>query len=188
MRTCGARPRLMDARTLLMLVLCLGAFALGRGSPSWWPSVQAEPVQAEEARRVFELRLYTVEDGKVGRLSEVFRDNVTQMFARHGMTNAAYLLPRDEPQCGTFRAGATIREPAFDYGPCPWSRDTLVYLLAHDSPAAAERSWASFVPGGLRASRRQGAADRLRVPRPRRVLGAALGARGPDRRSGPRGV
>ena len=102
------------ARTLLTLALCLGAFALGRGSPSWWPSVQAE-----EGGRVFELRLYTVEDGKVGRLSEVFRDNVTKMFARHGMANTAYLLPRDQPECGTFRAGATIREPAFDYGAVP---------------------------------------------------------------------
>ena len=167
MRNVGAQPRLIDARTLLTLALCLGAFALGRGSPSWWPLVQAEPVQAEEAGRVFELRLYTVEDGKVGRLSEVFRDNVTQMFARHGMTNAAYLLPRDAPQCGTFRAGATIREPAFDYAPCPWSRDTLVYLLAHDSPAAAERSWASFVADedGLRSFREDYARAGVKVLR-----------------------
>ena len=157
----------ISPRTLLTLALCLVAFALGRGSPSWWPPVQAQPVQAEEAGRVFELRLYTVEDGKVGRLSEVFRDNVTRMFARHGMTNTAYLLPRDEPRCGTFRAGATIREPAFDYGPCPWSRDTLVYLLAHDSPAAAERNWASFVADedGLRSFREDYARAGVKVMR-----------------------
>lgn len=155
------------ARTLLTLALCLGAFALGRGSPSWWPSVQAE-----EGGRVFELRLYTVEDGKVGRLSEVFRDNVTKMFARHGMANTAYLLPRDEPECGTFRAGATIREPAFDYGPCPWSRDTLVYLLAHNSPEAAERNWASFVADadGLRRFREDYARAGVKVMRIASVL------------------
>ena len=155
------------SRTLLTVALCLGAFALGRGSPSWWP-----PVQAEEGGRVFELRLYTVEDGKVGRLSEVFRDNVTKMFARHGMANTAYLLPRDEPECGTFRAGATIREPAFDYGPCPWSRDTLVYLLGHDSPAAAERNWASFVAheDGLRSFREDYARAGVKVLRIASVL------------------
>ncbi len=158
-------------RALLTLALCLGAFALGRGSPSWWPPVEA-PVQAEEGGRVFELRLYTVEDGKVERLSEVFRDNVTRMFARHGMTNTAYLLPRDEPQCGTFRVGATIREPAFDYGPCPWSRDTLVYLLGHASPAAAERNWASFVADeeGLRSFREDYAQAGVKVMRIASVL------------------
>ena len=150
------------AGTLLTVALCLGAFALGRGSPSWWP-----PVQAEEAGRVFELRLYTVEDGKVGRLSEVFRDNVTGMFARHGMTNAAYLLPREAPQCGTFRAGATIRDPAFDYGPCPWSQDTLVYLLGHDSPEAVKRNWAAFVADedGLRSFREDYARAGVKVMR-----------------------
>ena len=155
------------ARTLLTLALCLGAFALGRGSPSWWP-----PVQAEEGGRVFELRLYTVEDGKVGRLSDVFRDNVTGMFARHGMANTAYLIPRDEPACGTFRAGATIREPAFDYGPCPWSRDTLVYLLGHDSPEAAERNWASFAADedGLRSFREDYARAGVKVMRIASVL------------------
>ena len=159
--------RLSAARTLLTLALCLGAFALGRGSPSWWP-----PVQAEEAGRVFELRLYTVEDGKVERLSEVFRDNVTKMFARHGMANTAYLIPRDEPQCGTFRAGATIREPAFDYGPCPWSRDTLVYLLGHASPEAAERNWASFAADedGLRSFREDYARNGVKVLRIASVL------------------
>lgn len=159
--------RMPAARTLVTLALCLGAFAIGRGSPSWWPSVQAE-----EGGRVFELRLYTVEDGKVERLSEVFRDNVTKMFARHGMANTAYLLPRDEPQCGTFRAGATIREPAFDYGPCPWSRDTLVYLLGHDSPEAAERNWASFVADadGLRSFREDYARAGVKVMRIASVL------------------
>ncbi len=154
-------------RALLTLALCLGAFALGRGSPSWWPSASAET-----NGRVFELRLYTVEEGKVGRLSEVFRDNVTTMFARHGMANTAYLIPREEPRCGTFRAGASIRKPAFDYGPCPWSRDTLVYLLGHAGPEAAERSWASFTADedGLRSFREDYARAGVKVMRIASVL------------------
>ena len=134
---------------LLLIAMCLGAFALGRVSPS------AAPVEARPGDGVFEIRMYTVEDGKVELLSRVFRDNVTKMFARHGMTNVGYFIPREEPRCGAFRPTATIRSPAFDYGPCEWSQDTLVYILRHASRAAAEENWASFVQDaeGLRSFR-----------------------------------
>ena len=137
------------ASGLLLTALCLAAFALGRG----WPS--EAPLQAQADPRVFEIRMYTVEDGKVGLLSRVFRENVTKMFARHGMTNVAYFIPQDDPQCGTFRPGATIRSPAFDYGSCEWSRDTLIYILGHASREAAEENWASFVQDadGMRSFR-----------------------------------
>ena len=125
-------------RGLLLIALCLCAFALGRG---WQP---AAAVEAKSEGSVFEIRMYTVEDGKVEALSRVFRDNVTEMFARHGMTNVAYFIPQEDPQCGTFRPTATIRSPAFDYGACEWSRDTLIYILGHASREAAEENWASF--------------------------------------------
>lgn len=136
-------------RGLLLVALCAAAFVLGRE----WQS--APPVEARSAEQVFEIRMYTVEDGKVDLLSRVFRDNVTKMFARHGMTNVAYFLPRDDPQCGTFRPTATIRSPAFDYGACEWSRDTLIYILGHASREAAEENWASFVQDteGMRSFR-----------------------------------
>lgn len=130
--------RLANARVLLVAALCCGAFVLGRA----WPA--AAPAEAQSGDRVFEIRMYTVEDGKVDLLSRVFRDNVTGMFARHGMTNVGYFIPQEDPQCGTFRPTATIRSPAFDYGPCEWSRDTLIYILGHASREAAEENWASF--------------------------------------------
>ena len=142
-------PKRSMARWLSVAVLCLGAFALGRG---WQPGTT---VQAQPERRVFEIRKYTVEDGKVEALSRVFRDNVTQMFARHGMTNVAYFIPREDPQCGAAGAGFTIQAPVFDYGPCEWSRDTLIYILGHASRAAAEENWASFTQdeAGMRSFR-----------------------------------
>ena len=137
------------ARVSSVAVLCLCAFALGRG---WQPGT---PVQAQADQRVFEIRMYTVEDGKVDALSRVFRDNVTQMFARHGMTNVAYFIPQEDPQCATAGADFTIRAPVFDYGPCEWSRDTLIYILGHASRAAAEENWASFAQdeAGMRSFR-----------------------------------
>ena len=46
-------------RGLLSITLCFCAFVIGRGSE---PEL---PIQAQEGGRVFELRMYTVEDGKV---------------------------------------------------------------------------------------------------------------------------
>ena len=179
------------ARKLLLFALCLGAFVLGRA----WQSAPA--VEARSDDRVFEIRMYTVEDGKVDLLSRVFRDNVTEMFARHGMTNVAYFIPQEEPQCGSFRPTATIRSPAFDYGACEWSRDTLIYILGHASREAAEEElglvpagygWDAELPGGLRARRRQGAEDRVGVHGRHRVfrapLASAPGRAASARRSG----
>ena len=148
------------ARAALVTALCLCAFALGRA----WPPAAAA---AQADGRVFEIRMYTVADGKVEALSRVFRDNVTQMFARHGMTNVAYFIPQDDPQCGVAGPDSTILSPAFDYGPCEWSRDTLVYILGHASRAAAEENWASFAQDaeGMRSFREDYAQAGVKVLR-----------------------
>ena len=137
------------ARASAVTALCLGAFALG------WFWQPAAGVRAQDDAGVFEIRIYTVADGKVEALSRVFRDNVRHMFARHGMTNVAYFIPTEDPQCGAARPGSTILAPAFDYGPCDWSADTLVYILGHASREAAEANWASFTQdeAGMRSFR-----------------------------------
>ncbi|HJT33731.1 MAG TPA: NIPSNAP family protein [Pirellulales bacterium] len=77
----------------------------------------------QQADRVFELRTYAVTPGKLDALNARFRDHTMQLFKKHGMTNIAYwnLLP---DQKGADR--------------------TLVYLLAHRSQEAAEKSFAAF--------------------------------------------
>ena len=124
---------------LLTSGLCLVAFILGLGFQP------RSPAHAQEDERVFELRMYTVEDGKVDLLSQVFRDNVTKMFAAHGITNVAYFTPQDDPQCTTASAASTTRAPAFDESSCEWSKDTLIYILSHPGRATATKNWASFV-------------------------------------------
>ena len=69
--------------------------------------------------RTFELRTYTSEPGKLEALHARFRDHTTALFERHGMTNVGYFVPTDRT-------------------------DTLVYILAHESRQAAERSWQGF--------------------------------------------
>jgi hypothetical protein len=75
------------------------------------------------AERVFELRTYTTTPGRLPALHARFRDHTIGLFARHGMTNLWYwqLLPDQK--------GA---------------ENTLVYLLAHPSAAAAKASFEAF--------------------------------------------
>jgi len=73
--------------------------------------------------RVFELRTYTATPGNLARLHQRFRQHTVNLFAKHGMTNLAYFqLAADQPAADA----------------------TLIYLLAHKSPAAAAASFGSF--------------------------------------------
>ncbi len=77
---------------------------------------------AEKANRIFEIRTYTAADGKLDDVLARFRDHTCKLFEKHGMTNVAYFVPADEPD----------------------SKNTLVYILAHDNREAAKKSWAEF--------------------------------------------
>jgi hypothetical protein len=71
---------------------------------------------------VFELRTYKAAEGKLAKLDARFRDHTIKLFARHGIQSVAYWHPTDEPA----------------------SKDTLVYIIRHDSSAAAKKSWKAF--------------------------------------------
>jgi hypothetical protein len=73
--------------------------------------------------RVFELRTYTAETGRLPNLLARFRDHTTKLFEKHGMTNVAYwTLMNDQPDADKM----------------------LVYILAHKSQDAAKASFAAF--------------------------------------------
>lgn len=81
-----------------------------------------EPTRAPARQRVFEIRTYTTEKDKLPALLARFRDHTTKLFEKHGMTNIGYWTPTDEPR----------------------SKDTLIYVLAHESRDAAKKSWQDF--------------------------------------------
>lgn len=114
-------------QTLLVgsMVALFGAgYALGRMDVV--EDAEAGPVSNlvadVQANRVFELRTYTAPEGKLGALHTRFRDHTMRIFQRHGMTNIGYWTPQD----------TTLNE------------NTLVYLLAHPSRAAADQAWRDF--------------------------------------------
>jgi hypothetical protein len=75
--------------------------------------------QAQAPGRVFELRTYTTNEGKLPDLHNRFRDHTTRFFEKHGMVNVGYWIPTDQP-------------------------NTLVYILAYPSREAAKKSWDAF--------------------------------------------
>ena len=85
--------------------------------------VPGEPVAFAQGNRVFELRTYTVADGKLDALHKRFREQtVNKFFPRHGMTNVWYGKPLDAPQ----------------------SQNSMTYMIAFPSRDAAKKSWDSF--------------------------------------------
>lgn len=85
-------------------------------SPAW-------PASAAPGSRIFELRTYVCNDGKLDALDARFRNHTLKLFEKHGMTNLPYFHPTDENK----GAGKT-----------------LIYLLAHKSVDAAKASFNSF--------------------------------------------
>src|SRR5215203_2346862 len=83
---------------------------------------ESAPKAAESKTRVFEIRTYTTEPGKLPDLLKRFRDHTTKLFEKHGMTNVGYSVPADGPR----------------------SKNTLIYVLAHASRDAAKKSWDGF--------------------------------------------
>jgi hypothetical protein len=105
-----ARPTFVAIASIFVAALCI----LG--------SAHSAPADAATKQRVFEIRTYTTEPGKLPALLTRFRDHTTKLFEKHGMTNIGYWAPTDGPRSG----------------------DTLIYILAHDSRAAADNSWDAF--------------------------------------------
>ena len=84
-------------------------------------AVQGENEKKAESR-VFEARTYIAPQGKLADLNSRFRDHTTRLFEKHGMKNIIYLTPMDAEK----------------------SKNTLVYLIAHDSREQADKNWAAF--------------------------------------------
>jgi hypothetical protein len=109
----------MRTKVLVAGMVVLATMVAGYSSAQ--PS-EVKPVEREAKIRLFEVRTYTTEPGKLDALNARFRNHTTKLFEKHGMTNIGYWTPADGDR----------------------SKDTLIYVLAHDSREAAEKSWQRF--------------------------------------------
>jgi hypothetical protein len=107
----------MKTRMLLGATASLALFGAG-----YWAGERPQTVHAASATRVYELRIYHANPGKLDDLLARFRDHTMTIFERHQMHNVAYWTPTDEPLKGK----------------------TLYYIISHDSREAATANWRAF--------------------------------------------
>jgi hypothetical protein len=69
--------------------------------------------------RVYELRTYTTEPGRLPALHKRFKDHTIKLFEKHGMKNGMYWVPTEED-------------------------NKLIYVVEHESREAADKSWTAF--------------------------------------------
>ena len=105
----------MSRKSLFTLLAILAAAGIG------YRLGQNTTAQAA-SQRVFEIRTYTAEPGKLDALHARFRDHTLAIFKKHNMTSVAYFAPTDEPL----------------------SKNTLTYILSFPSRDAATKAWADF--------------------------------------------
>ena len=72
--------------------------------------------------RVYEIRTYTCNEGKLETLKTRFRDHTIEIFNRHHMESIGYWVPQDGEK----------------------SKTTLIYILAHPSREEAAKNWKEF--------------------------------------------
>jgi hypothetical protein len=107
----------MQTQTFRRIVFTAFVFTVGAIAGRM---IGPDPVaSAQQKSRVFEIRTYTTNEGKLDALNARFRDHTTTIFKRHGMENIGYWVPQDTP-------------------------NTLVYIIAHQSREQAKKNWAEF--------------------------------------------
>ena len=105
----------MSRKSLFTLLAILAAAGIGY-------RLGQNTTASAAGQRVFEIRTYTAEPGKLDALHARFRDHTLAIFKKHNMTSVAYFAPTDEPL----------------------SKNTLTYILSFPSRDAATQAWADF--------------------------------------------
>lgn len=70
--------------------------------------------------RVYELRTYHTNEGKLEALHTRFRNHTNELFVRHGMTIIGHWTPQEG------------------------DGNTLIYIIGHESREQAKKNWAAF--------------------------------------------
>ena len=85
-------------------------------------SYAAAAAPAAPAGRVFELRIYTANPGKLDAMKARFQNSILALFKKHNLEVVGFWAPTDAPD----------------------SANKIVYILAHASREAADKNWQAF--------------------------------------------
>jgi hypothetical protein len=100
----------------LLAALAVPALALAAGQ-------NAADRSASSDQRVFELRTYYTNEGKLDDLHKRFRDHTIRIFKKHGIEVVGFWTPQDDKD---------------------GKGEKLVYLIAFPSREAAQKAWQEF--------------------------------------------
>jgi hypothetical protein len=100
-------------RSLLFSTLVLGSLFVMTSS--------ADDKKDAKDTRVYEMRVYYAESGKLDALNARFRNYTTKLFEKHGMTNVGYFVPVGDNK-----------------------DNKLVYFLSYPSKDARKKAWDAF--------------------------------------------
>lgn len=104
------------------------AIALLAFSLSLTSSAIAAEGDAKDPGKLYELRFYTTNPGKLPDLHARFRDHTMKLFEKHGMENIIYWTVSE----GTKQDGED-------------KDNMLVYIIAHKDEASKDASWKAFI-------------------------------------------
>jgi hypothetical protein len=85
-------------------------------------SAAADKETPKVENKVYELRVYHVLPGRMKAMNARFRDHTNRLFEKHGMGIVGFWQPADPKE----------------------TEVKLIYILAHKSREAADKSWAAF--------------------------------------------
>jgi hypothetical protein len=105
----------MSTKTILSACLLATAAVVGYGVMKTTPAEAA-------STRVYELRTYHCNEGKLDALNARFRDHTITIFKKHGMKSVGYWIPQDGPE----------------------HANELIYIISHESRDAAKKNWDDF--------------------------------------------
>ena len=99
----------------LSFVLGLAAFPMLRAATG-----DDKPKAGKD--RIFEMRTYIANPGKLDALNARFRNHTNKLFVKHGMELIGYWTPAQGPD----------------------AENTLIYILAYPDKESADKSWKAF--------------------------------------------
>jgi hypothetical protein len=105
----------------MTLKLCVISYLLIAVALGWAQSATA--ADEPSSGRLFEMRTYVANDGKMADLHKRFREHTNKLFVKHGMELVGYWTPTDGPDAA----------------------NTLVYILAYPNKEGREKSWKGFM-------------------------------------------
>ncbi len=106
-------------KTVLKNAWLCGSLAIGLGLLVISATAEDKPAAAT---KVYELRVYTTNPGKLDALHARFRDHTCKLFQKHGIELVGFWTPTEGEQ----------------------AKDTLVYIVAFPSADAQKQAWKAF--------------------------------------------